>query len=171
MADFTTREADERDTRDRQRARIAAAGHLVEGQAQHCGFCEVGFDALLAREAAGHPIPTCPARRPNLPGKGSPVPPAKSGNKYHRRIHELAEHRPAGKTESSITVDVYSVLTAFAVTSPGLQHAAKKILCAGIRGKGSRVQDLREARDALDRAIEDAEREAGNAEEQATNPA
>jgi hypothetical protein len=79
-----------------------------------------------------------------------------SGNKYHRVIHGLRSH--CHNREDTV-VDVYSVLTAFAVTCPGLQHAAKKILCAGIRGKGSRVQDLREARDALDRAIEDAERE------------
>ena len=54
--------------------------------------------------------------------------------------------------------DGYSVLIAFDVRDPGLQHAAKKILCAGIRGKASRSQDLREARDALDRAIQEAER-------------
>lgn len=77
-----------------------------------------------------------------------------SGNKYHRTIHGL---KVAGG--GTAVVDVYAVLTAFAVTCPALQHCAKKLLCAGIRGKGDRVQDLREARDALDRAIEDAERE------------
>lgn len=82
-----------------------------------------------------------------------------SGTKYHRVIHELAEYKESPDAESSVTVDVYSVLSAFKVTNPGLQHAAKKILCAGIRGKGDLVQDLKEARDALDRAIEDAERD------------
>lgn len=57
-----------------------------------------------------------------------------SGNKYHRKIRGLASH---GGGE--VTVDVYSVLTAFAVTSPGVQHAIKKLLCAGIRGKGTGV--------------------------------
>lgn len=80
--------------------------------------------------------------------------PMSSGNKYHRRVHGLGAHGG-----SSVVIDVYSVFTAFAVTSPPLQHAGKKILCAGIRGKGSKVQDLVEARDALDRAIEDARRE------------
>jgi hypothetical protein len=82
-----------------------------------------------------------------------------SGNKYHRRICGLRAYHGTGALGASVMVDVYSVLTAFAVTCPALQHCAKKVLCAGIRGKGDRLQDLREARDALDRAIEDAERE------------
>jgi hypothetical protein len=48
-------------------------------------------------------------------------------------------------------------LTAFNVTIPGLQHAIKKLLCAGIRDKGSQLQDLREAKDALTAAIEELE--------------
>jgi len=51
-------------------------------------------------------------------------------------------------------IDVYDVLLAFAVTDPGLQHAIKKQLCVGIRGHKDEVQDLMEARQALDRAIE-----------------
>lgn len=80
-----------------------------------------------------------------------------SGNKYHRKIAGLAVH--GGGTA---TVDVYSVLTAFQVTIPGLQHAVKKLLCAGIRSKATRLQDLQEARDALDRAIEDVQNEGRN---------
>lgn len=67
-----------------------------------------------------------------------------SGNKYHRTI----KHLKNGK------VDVYSVLDAFGVKCPARQHAIKKLLCAGIRGKGDETQDLTEARDAIDRAIE-----------------
>lgn len=73
-----------------------------------------------------------------------------SGNKYHREIHGLVKHGGG-----SVIVDIYSVLIAYEVTIPGLQHAAKKILCSGLRNKGTRLQDLTEARDALDRAIED----------------
>lgn len=76
-----------------------------------------------------------------------------SGNKYHRTAHDITPG-----SQAAITIDVYAVLLAFDVRDPGLQHAAKKILCAGIRGKASRAQDLREARDALDRAIQEAER-------------
>lgn len=79
-----------------------------------------------------------------------------SGNKYHRTIYGLRSYSQQGQ---SVTVDVYSVLAAYEVTSPGLQHCIKKLLCAGLRGKGSRLQDLKEARDALDRAIEDCEGE------------
>lgn len=78
-----------------------------------------------------------------------------SGNKYHRRIRGL---RACGGGE--VVVDVYSFLTAFAVHSPGAQHAIKKLACAGLRGKGTALEDLREARDAVDRAIEDLETEA-----------
>ena len=67
-----------------------------------------------------------------------------SGSKYLRKII----------TSTDGLVDVYAVLDAFNVSCPGSQHAIKKLLCAGIRGKGGELQDLREARDAIDRAIE-----------------
>ncbi len=73
---------------------------------------------------------------------------APSGNKYHRRI-------PSVETIGEFTTgDVYSVLEAFQVTCPARQHAIKKLLCAGIRGKGDSLQDLRETADAITRAIE-----------------
>lgn len=74
-----------------------------------------------------------------------------AGSKYLRRIHS-----PDGK--SSCLVDVYSVTNAFEVgksdPSGARFHAIKKLLCAGLRGKGSIVRDLIEARDALDRDIQ-----------------
>lgn len=51
-------------------------------------------------------------------------------------------------------IDVYRVLELFNVTHPCLQHAAKKILCAGIRGEKSFYKDIREATTSLERAIE-----------------
>ena len=66
-----------------------------------------------------------------------------SGDKYLRKI-----------TTKDGRVDVYDVLEAFSVTCPARQHAVKKLLCAGIRGKGDCSQDLREAQDAVVRAIE-----------------
>ncbi len=68
----------------------------------------------------------------------------KSGSKYLREMRHLVDGR----------ADVYAVLIAFAVTCPARQHAIKKLLCSGIRGKGDCLQDLREARDAIDRAIQ-----------------
>lgn len=68
--------------------------------------------------------------------------PGGSGSKYHREIRPLDGYKTPH-------VDVYRVLYAFNVVSPGLQHAIKKLLCAGIRGKGGHAQDLREAIDAI----------------------
>lgn len=70
-----------------------------------------------------------------------------SGNKYHRRIR--------GFGGQVVTVDVYRVLNAFNIHQPGLQHAIKKLLCAGIRGKGDQTQDLTEAIDAVKATIDD----------------
>jgi len=67
-----------------------------------------------------------------------------SRNKYLRKI----------QVDASGKVDVYSVLLAFNVTCPARQHAIKKLLCAGLRGKGSERQDMEEARDAISRGIE-----------------
>ena len=67
-----------------------------------------------------------------------------SGSKYLR----IAVCHVEGK------IDVYTVLDAFQVTCPARQHAVKKLLCSGIRGKANVMQDLEEARDAIDRAIQ-----------------
>ena len=67
-----------------------------------------------------------------------------SGSKYLRDMTCLVD----GKA------DVYAVLIAFEVVCPARQHAIKKLLCSGIRGKGDTIQDLKEARDAIDRAIQ-----------------
>lgn len=77
-----------------------------------------------------------------------------SGSKYHRTIRGVQ-----ADADRVIVVDVYSVLTAFGPLRPAVQHAVKKLLCAGLRGKGSELQDLRESIDAIRRAIEDAEQE------------
>jgi len=60
---------------------------------------------------------------------------------YFKDVSRLAE------------VDVYRVLKLFAVTDPCLQHAAKKIICAGQRGAKDLVKDISEARDSLSRAL------------------
>lgn len=69
-------------------------------------------------------------------------------NKYRKRIY------PISNDESSCHIDVYSVLEAFEVKCPARQHALKKILCAGQRQKGDVLQDIREAIEALQRALE-----------------
>lgn len=67
-----------------------------------------------------------------------------SGSKYLRDIQTTLD----GK------IDVYAVLMAFNVTSPARQHAIKKLLCAGIRGKNNELNDVKEANDAIERDIQ-----------------
>jgi len=73
----------------------------------------------------------------------------RSGFKYVRSI-------PCSiKDDSGITfIDVYTVLDAYVVQCPARQHAVKKLLCAGLRGKGDVLQDLQECLDVVKRAIE-----------------
>ena len=73
-----------------------------------------------------------------------------TGDKYDRTIQ--AKYETNGVTEE-VVADVYRVLDAFEVKSQPRGHAAKKILCAGLRGKGDEFSDVIEAIDAL---IEDA---------------
>jgi len=68
-----------------------------------------------------------------------------SGKKYLRKI---------GTVHNTGKSDVYNVIDAFNVKCPAVGHALKKLLCAGIRGKGNTLQDLSEARDAISRAIQ-----------------
>ncbi len=69
-------------------------------------------------------------------------------NKYLRVIC------PSGNNvDGKPLVDVYDVLVAFNVTCPARAHAVKKLLCAGLRDKGSEIQDLRESLEAVARAI------------------
>ena len=74
-----------------------------------------------------------------------------SGSKYHRKL--------LGIDGRECTTDVYRVLSAFNVTQPAVQHAIKKLLCAGIRGKGGEVQDLSEAIDAVGARLLEIEQE------------
>ena len=73
------------------------------------------------------------------------------GNKYHRTITQTL---PGATHGCSVTVDVYDVLQAFGVDCPALQHAVKKLLCAGLRGAKSAEQDIEEAANSCRRAIE-----------------
>lgn len=70
-----------------------------------------------------------------------------TGSKYDRTIE-------AKYKNENIVTDVYRVLDAFDVKSQPRGHAAKKALCAGLRGKGDEFSDIVEAIDAL---LEDAE--------------
>lgn len=70
------------------------------------------------------------------------------GKKYLRVIYSALDG------DTSIEVDVYEILEAFPQPDHPSGHAIKKLLCAGDRGKGTRLQDLIGAMAALNRAIE-----------------
>lgn len=70
-------------------------------------------------------------------------------SKYDRKI---IGYDSAGKPDS-VTVDVYDVLSAFAVIDPALQHLIKKALCAGLRGHKDIQQDLEDIRDSSEKAL------------------
>lgn len=63
------------------------------------------------------------------------------GTKYQRKVKDSL-------------VDVYDVLWGFGVQCPATQHAIKKLLCPGQRGHKSKLDDLKEARSSIDRAIQ-----------------
>lgn len=71
-------------------------------------------------------------------------------NKYLRAI-QPSQREP---NTNELLVDVYDVLVAFNVTCPARAHAIKKLLCSGLRGKGSVQQDLVGVAEAVQRAIE-----------------
>lgn len=52
------------------------------------------------------------------------------------------------------SIDVYRILELYNVTDPCVQHAIKKLLCAGNRGAKTEEQDIIEARDTLNRKLE-----------------
>lgn len=64
-----------------------------------------------------------------------------STNKYKKQI-------------KGVDIDVYDVLVGFDVKNPAVQHAIKKMLCAGQRGYKTEEQDINEAIQSLGRAKE-----------------
>jgi hypothetical protein len=75
-------------------------------------------------------------------------------DKYLKQIAPCGTEGPGGLPEDWAWVDTYSVMDAFGVQCPAVAHAIKKLLCAGQRGHKDRLTDLREAADAVSRAID-----------------
>lgn len=65
-----------------------------------------------------------------------------SHSHYHKDVSHLQ------------SIDIYRVLSLYEVTDPCLQHATKKLLCAGRRGTKTSEQDVREAVDTLNRYLQ-----------------
>ena len=51
-------------------------------------------------------------------------------------------------------LDIYRILKLYEVSDPCLQHAIKKLLCAGKRGSKNFLQDVNEAVQSLQRFLE-----------------
>jgi hypothetical protein len=65
----------------------------------------------------------------------------KDGDKYIRTIYGLCG--------TPVKVDVYRVLDAFPSGSAAIDHAAKKVLCAGLRGHKDKLTDIDNAIESL----------------------
>lgn len=89
-------------------------------------------------------------RQPSSGTESAASPPVAitSGSKYRRIIRDVDD------PTKHVVADVYSVTEGFAVTSGPVHHAIKKLLCPGQRGEKTLIQDLEEAKDAIQRAIE-----------------
>lgn len=76
-------------------------------------------------------------------------------NKYMRKIKSFESHDINGSPiEIDVWVDVYDVIKAFNVTSGPMQHALKKVLCAGERGHKDLLEDLNDIIVCVEREIE-----------------
>ena len=63
-----------------------------------------------------------------------------------------AKHGHYFKTVAHLSeIDVYRVLALWGVSDPCLQHALKKLLCAGQRGAKTAAKDVQEAIDSCER--------------------
>lgn len=88
---------------------------------------------------------------PNAPLKGDiyhrPIE-HHGGAKYLRTIHSAID------PNAWVQVDVYCIIEAYDIRCPALQHALKKIVACGGRGKGSKLDDIKGVLDAMWRALE-----------------
>lgn len=103
-----------------------------------CGQIELGFHlGAIGKQASSLPPLKLPVSQPESMSAKYP--------KYYKSVGDLKE------------VDVYAVHMLFNVDDPSgaLQHASKKLLLAGSRTGGkSPFDDVREARDTLNRWLE-----------------
>jgi len=79
---------------------------------------------------------------------------AQNGNNGHYAELENNKSKYHREIKKGVLVDVYDVLSAFEVVNPAMQHALKKMLAPGKRGAKSTIQDMKEAMQSIERAIE-----------------
>jgi len=104
-----------------------------------CLLCEKSFFSGLPKADSSSPMPK--VKPPKLDND-------KPASKYMKQIHPFVvegSEEDAHMCEIQYFVDVYRVLDAFETGSASLDHAAKKLLCAGNRGVKDKIQDLEES--------------------------
>lgn len=84
--------------------------------------------------------------------KGNLTAKPKYGAKYIRKVRSVDGN-------GYVMADAYCIIDACNVKRSAVAHAIKKLLYAGQRGKNDELADLKEAREALDRAIIQVEQE------------
>lgn len=87
------------------------------------------------------------------PGEWTKVP---LGSTVEKHANQIVDSRllPKNKYLRAYpydTIDIYRVLEVYEVTDPCIQHAVKKLLCAGKRGYKEVEKDVQEAIQSLQR--------------------
>ena len=80
--------------------------------------------------------------------------PQNGNNGGHYEELEANKNKYQREIKDGVFVDVYDVLKAFNVTNPAMAHAIKKMLAPGQRGAKDTIQDMKEAIQSIERAIE-----------------
>ena len=77
--------------------------------------------------------------------------PQRFQNKY---VHPVWGYNPMERSYVLVLVDYYDVAEGFGIDDPAVDHATKKLVQPGARGHKNRLEDLIEARQSIERAIE-----------------
>lgn len=89
---------------------------------------------------------------------------SKSRDKYLKWAKYEALDSPYIRAFPYDTIDIYRVLQVYEVTDPCIQHAVKKLLCAGQRGYKEVEKDIDEAIQSMERWKQMREEEDGNSD-------
>lgn len=102
-------------------------------------------------------VATLKPTAPREPAKHEPIQldrnslPERLRNKY---VHPVWGYDPMTQSNMLVLVDYYDFAEGFNIDDPALDHACKKLVQPGARGVKTRLEDLLEAKQSLERAIE-----------------
>lgn len=120
----------------------------------HPGCLNFPFNSSKYCAGHGNPLASMPLS-PTFPSM--PVRETRNDRQHDRSLAQLYPkyHKPIPKDWD--TIDVYGVHQIFVINDPSgcIQHASKKLLLSGVRtGNKTAFQDVREARDSLNRWLQ-----------------